>query len=337
MAGVAPMADGETGTDLVPIQSQLPAGLMEVRRIKHGEVITEPGIYDMPMGWYHMSCCDGPSISSSGLRAIVLKTPLHYWDSSPLNPDRYVDEKKDGDAETAALRIGRAAHTLLLEPHLFKALYATRPGIYTSWQTKDSKKWRTEQQMQGITVLDPHEFQRVVSVASALRRHPLHERGIIDGDIERALIWKDAKSGVWLKSRPDVIPRGSNMFADLKVVHDASPKSIQKKIFEFGYDMQMALAGIGMWEILRREIEEFVVVAIESDRPHGIRIAPVAHKDISRARSLLRQGLNLFVECMEEGYWPSYDDQDNLYVGRSEYAAKQIDSAIEKGELPKGF
>lgn len=331
------MADEEPGTDLVPIQSELPAGSIEVRRIQHGEIITEPGIYDMPMGWYHANCCDGPSISSSGLRTIVLKTPLHYWDDSPLNPNRYVDDKKGEDAETAALRIGRAAHTLLLEPHLFKALYCTRPERFTSWQTKESKKWRTEQQLEGLTVLDPHEFQRVVSVASALRRHPLYERGLIDGDIERALIWKDAKSGVWLKSRPDVIPRGSNIFADLKVVHDASARSVQKKVFDFGYDMQMALAGVGMWELLRRRIEEYVLVAIESDRPHGVRIAPISHGEINRALSLLRHGLNLFVECMEEGYWPSYDDQDNLYVSRSEFAAKQLDSAIERGELPKGF
>lgn len=326
-----PLIQGEV------IQSETPAGMLEVVKIKHGEVITKPGIYDMPMGWYHANCCDGPSISSSGLRTIVLKTPLHYWDDSPLNPDRFVDESKDEDAESAALRIGRAAHTLLLEPHLFKSLYATRPPIYDSWRTKDAKKWRTNAQIEGFTVLDPREMQRVNSVAAALRRHPLYERGLIDGDIERALIWKDAKSGVWLKSRPDVIPRGSNIFADLKVVHDASDRSVQKKVFEFGYDMQMALAGIGMFELLRRRIEEYVLVAVESDRPHGIRIAPISHREIARAQSLLRHGLNLFVECMEEGYWPSYDDSDNLYVGRSDFAAKRLDDSIEKGELPKGF
>lgn len=326
-----PLIEGEV------IQSETPAGLIEVVKIKYGQKVDRPGIYDMPMSWYHADCCVGPSISSSGLRTIVLKTPLHYWDESPLNPNRYIDDDKEMDAETAALRIGRAAHTLLLEPHLFKMLYATRPPIYDSWRSKAAKKWRAEQQIDGLTVLDPRELQRVNSVASALRRHPLHERGLLDGDIERALIWQDAKSGVWLKSRPDVIPRGSNIFSDLKVVHDASPRSIQKKVFEFGYDMQMALGGIGMWELLRRRVEEYVLVAVESDRPHGIRIAPIDHREIKRAHSLLRHGLDLFVECMAEGYWPSYDDSDNLYVGRSDFASKQLDQSIEKGELPKGF
>ena len=61
---------------------------MEIRKIAYGEKVTEPGIYDMPINWYHDDCCDGPSVSSSGLRTIELESPEHYWAHHPANPDR---------------------------------------------------------------------------------------------------------------------------------------------------------------------------------------------------------------------------------------------------------
>lgn len=307
----------------------------EIRKVKHGEKITEPGIYDMPMSWYHADCCAGPSISSSGLRTIVLKTPLHYWDESYLNPHRPVDDQDE--TESVFLRIGRAGHTLLLEPELFRSQFVTRDPRFTSWMTKESKKWRLEQQLEGFTVMDPPEMLRVQGVANALRNHPLYARGLLDGDIERSLIWQDPATGVWLKARPDVIPEGSNIWADLKVVSSADARAVEKKVFGFGYDMQMALGEIGMQVLLGRSIEEFVVVCIESSRPHGIRIAPIALEEIKRARSLLRAGLTTFVECLEAGYWPSYDAQEGEYVRRPEWAAKRIDADIERGLLPKEF
>lgn len=316
------------------VESGLPTAPVEVIKIKHGEIITRPGIYDMPMGWYHSDCCAGPSISSTGLRTIWNKSPAHYWDTSPLNKDR---EEEGDDEESAALRIGRAAHTLLLEPLEFRRLFTTRPNIYDSWRSKAAQKWRADAQAEGFTVLDPHEMQRVVAVHNSLKAHPLYERGILDGDIERALIWQDQKTGIWLKARPDVIPRGSNTFADLKVVHDARARPLARKIFDFGYDQQMALNGVGMWEVLRRPVDDYVLIAVESKRPHGVRIAPIGHEEIKRALSILRWSINRFAECLANGSWPSFEDDDNDYVWRSDFEAKRIDDMINTGQLPKEF
>lgn len=318
--------------DLVP--AEVPGGFLAVKHIRHGQKVDRPGIYDMPMGWYHSDCCVGPSISSSGLRTIWQKSPLHYWHTSPLNPNR-ADE--DDDVETEFLRIGRAAHTLLLEPGAFKSLFITRPGMYDSWRTKAAQKWRAEHQLEGFTVLDPHEMQRVHGLVSALRAHPLYQEGLLEGDIERSIIWQDAKTGVWLKARPDTIPRGSNIFADLKCVSDARAKPLARKIFDAGYDMQMALGGVGMWEVLKRSIEDFVLVAVEHTAPHGIRIAPIAHEELKRALLLLRWAINKFAACLEANSWPSFEADDTTYVGRSDFERKLIDGLIEDGTLPKEF
>lgn len=225
----------------------------------------------------------------------------------------------------------------MLEPQLFKEQFVVRIPIYTSWQTKASKIWRAEQQRAGFTVLDPPEMQRVNGVASALRKHALYRDGLLDGDIELSFVWKDEKTGVWLKARPDVVPVGSNMFADLKVVHDARTVPLSKKVFDFGYDIQMGLGGVGMFELLGRVVDEFVLVAVESKRPHGIRIAPIDKGEVRTALSILRWSINKFAECLEANDWPSFEDEDNEYIHRSEPEKARLAKLIEQGKLPKEF
>lgn len=317
------------------IQTGAPGVDLPVARIKHGEKISAPGVYDIPMGWYHSDCCVGPSVSSTGLRKIYQYSPKHYWDTSYLNPNR--EEEDHTKEESMALRVGRAAHTLMLEPHLFQALYKTRPGAFADWRTKAAKDWRADQQMAGVTVLEPKEMQQVHGVAKALRDHELFKLGILEGDIERAIIWQDEKTGIWIKVRPDVIPRGSNILADLKCTNDCRAHKVDRKIYEMGYDMQLALAGVGMEKVLRRVVEEYVLVMAEYDRPFGIRIAVIPHTEIERALSLLRFSLNRMAECLASGDWPSFDLDDNSHSYRNNFQSKLIDAEISGGRLPREF
>ena len=306
-----------------------------VRRVEHGEIITEPGIYDMPNAWYHADCCDGPSISSTGLRTIYAQSPAHYWFKSALNPER---DPEDDEEETEALRIGRAAHLLLLEPALFHAQVIARPPMFDSWRTNAAKAWRAEKQLEGFTVLNPDEMQRIAGIANALRAHPLFAEGILDGDIERSLIWKDQKTGVWLKARPDAIPRGSNVFGDLKCVKDASDRALHRMVFwDRQYDMQMALGGIGMRILTGRRVEEHVLVAVESKKPHAIAVRPIHEAAILEAEACLRFAVDRFARCWEEKRWPSYEDSDSLYLHRPARDSERLADLQKIGQFPKQF
>lgn len=308
-------------------------GPIPVRKVRHGEIITEPGVYDIGMAWYHDACTDGPCMSSSGLRTLYKKTPLHYWDVSPFNRDR----APDPDIESEALRIGRAAHTLLLEPHLFRQQFVTRPVQWDSWRTAAAKQWRAEQTMEGLTVMEGAEMQRVSGMAESLRRHPLYNQGLLDGDLELSLIWKDPRTGLWLKSRPDAIPEGSDILADLKCLRAADTDSLSKAIYDAGYDMQLAMASIGMRTLLGRSVTDFVLVVVENDRPHAVRIAPIPHDEIERAVLMLRAAINLAAKCFRENEWPAYESEDTIPVYRRGWALQQIEAGIETGLIPRSF
>ena len=112
---------------------------MNIKQYAGGK-ITEPGCYaGIPIELYHGDVTDGPGISSSGLRTIESKTPLHYWANSYLNPERLPQEAKEHFA------FGHAAHTLLLSESGFKEKFVVRPEQWKDWRKDAAKIWRDEQ------------------------------------------------------------------------------------------------------------------------------------------------------------------------------------------------
>lgn len=306
----------------------------EITAIARGEKIDRPGIYAMPMSWYHDDCCVGPSISSTGLRTIRHYSPGHYWVGSPLNPDR---EEKEESEEKDAFRMGRAVHHRLLDPAEFATQYITRPTMFDSWRTKAAKEWREEQWSKGITVMSGEEMQRVVGMSDALRGHAIHRDGILDGAIELSIIWKDEKSGVWLKARPDSIPASGAMLADIKITRDARRNHFDRSVREYGYDMQMALGGIGMETVLQRAIEDYVLIPIETTPPFAVTIRPIDENRIYWARLQLRQSINTFATCLRQKEWPTYSQDDGLHIMLDEWEKTRNKEEQNSGYLPKEF
>lgn len=70
----------------------------------------------MSMAWYHsQEVCDGPSVSSTGIRKAALESPHAFWKTWEGNPNRY-PAKEPGDS----LVLGRAAHSLILGDEVFE-------------------------------------------------------------------------------------------------------------------------------------------------------------------------------------------------------------------------
>lgn len=306
----------------------------EVIQIGAGEKIDRPGVYAMPMSWYHDDCCVGPSISSTGLRTIRMFSPGHYWVDSPLNPDR---RETDEDDDKAAFRLGRAVHHRLLEPEEFSRQYVMRPAIFDSWRTKAAKEWRAEQWAKGITVLSGEEMERAVGMSEALRGHAVHRDGILDGAIELSLIWQDPRTEVWVKARPDSIPLSAAMLADIKITRDGRRHYFDRSVREYGYDMQMALGGVGMEVVLNRQITDYVLVPIESKPPYAVTIRPIDETRIYWARLQLRQSLNVFATCLRQKEWPTYSSDDGLHIMLEEWEKNRFKDEQTAGYLAKEY
>lgn len=281
--------------------------------------ITKKGVYSLSMAEYHGQPCDGPSVSSSGLRTIFTKSPAHFWVGSSLNP------KVEPQADTEAFVFGRAAHHLLLGEDDFSTLFIVRPSMIEGepWQgnRKACKNWVSHQQMAGRTVLKPEQIEQIRGMAKSLAVHPLIQAGILNGDIEKSLLWKDEETGIWLKARPDAIPNASGDFADLKTTSDIGFK-LDSSVVSYRYDLQACLTKWAAKEVLDIEMADFSFVFVEKEAPFCIDVLVLSKEDIERAEHDLRTALRTLKYCLDSGDWfgPSGTQRDARYVSIPEHA-----------------
>lgn len=318
-----------------------------VRDWKPGTKITEPGIYrNIPMEDYHGDICDGVSVSSSFLRKIVGPKGclLKAWDSFYLNPDR--EEQEDKKHFTW----GRALHHLSAGEADFNKHFAVRPLEFKDWRTNAAKDWKARVEAEGRSVMTIDDIRALSRAAEQLRAHPNVANGILSGLIEHSLFVKvripltgwpvvedEQAAGyldVWLKVRPDVLPLDSLMVSDLKSAADASPIGARRSITDNLYHVQMAMIDEVLFLLTKVKFEEFVLLFIESARPHCINHKPLNTFDMMAGHMMLRVALLKFARAFVSGVWPTYDD-DEVPGGLLPFAADRIKKEIDHNELPE--
>ncbi|WP_157961760.1 PD-(D/E)XK nuclease-like domain-containing protein [Acuticoccus kandeliae] len=310
-----------------------------VRAIRwDGGTIEEPGLYaNMSLEAYHSDCCDGPSISSSGLRMIEAKSPAHYWAGSYLNPDR------EPFRPSAAMILGSAAHHLLLGEEGFHERFGVSPDVWTKWTTDASKQWRAEMEAAGKLVLTPEAFRRIEGMALALDRHPV-AGDFLRGQIEHSMFWPvDVPIGggetlrVFLKARPDSLPMFDATIADLKVPNGAvgaNPDEVERKLVSLGYAMQLAFACMGWKALTGESIKDAVLISVESEPPHVVTTVPVRDQTLYRAAQQCCGALSTFARCWAAGDWPGYSG-DGRTIQYPDWLERRLQAREEAGELPK--
>lgn len=265
--------------------------------------ITEPGIYtDIPMADYHGQLTIGPSISSSGLRTIEAQSPAHYFAQSYLNP---AAEKVD----TQALRVGKAAHSLLLGDEVFEGHFIISP--YDDFRTTDARQWRDDAAESGLVVLKQAEYDSILAMREALLREPLIRDGFLDGEAERSIVWRDEETGVWLKARPDVLPK-AGWVVDYKTAKDAHPRAVERDIWKHGYHMQLALVAEGMAALGYEPAREFALVFQEKTAPYAVTIQRVPAEAVWCGVKQNRSAIRTFAQCLSEGVWPAYGEPADI-------------------------
>ena len=298
-----------------------------------GQKITAPGVYSgVPIEAYHGDICDGPSISSSGLRTIFYESPAHYYVDSYLNPER--EEKPTSQA----FLFGRAAHHLLLGEAGFRQRFIVRPETYgpddKPWNGNANicKDWLADAAGKGLIVLTPNDIKMIRGMAKSLSQEPLIQSGILNGLIEHSFFWKDPETGIWLKWRPDAVPTDDMDFSDLKTTVSVEDEALERSVGDYGYCAQGALGAEACNTVLGRPMESFSLVFVEKTPPHCVRVKTVKPVDIEMGLEQNRAALRLFARALETGKWlgPSGEQGDAEFIGLSPRAASRCQYRIDQ-------
>lgn len=297
-------------------------------------IITQPGAYaDISNEQYHgTEICDAPSISSSGLKLITKKTPLHYWYQSNLNPNRPEQKQKQH------LALGAALHDVLLIDGRFEEHYHVlprgfHPGHTVKWA--DALAERDAAEAAGKTVLTRESYDMVLATADAVGKNELAQALLTAGTPEMTLAAKDPVTGVWIRARPDVLPETMEIIPDVKTALDASLDVYERAATRFGYFQSAAHYLDVIEQLYGAAKRRFVLITVEKEPPYCVTVDNLDGDDINYARYRNRAALNKFAEALKTGVWHGYTTPDkpvrNLQM--TAYERQLIDRGIERGEL----
>jgi len=279
--------------------------------------INANGIYDIPMEEYHSDNCEGFSVSSSGLRTVINECPAEFWAFSYMNPDAFPPK------DNTPYIFGRAAHCLLMGGEDWDSNYIVRPAKIadapkkptdpqpkpTNWNGNRTVCRNWLKAHEHLTVVTSEQRIDIECMARVLEKHPLAPT-LLDGEIEQSLIWKDEETGLWLKARPDVIPRFDRTVNDYKSTSSRCHiYQLTRDVFKYGYHMQAALVGEGL-TVLRGDDDpyNFILTFQQSAAPYHVIPVEISAEAIEAGRIQNRRALRIIADCIDKGHWPGYAD-----------------------------
>jgi PDDEXK-like domain of unknown function (DUF3799) len=297
-----------------------------------GGKITKPGVYaGVPLDLYHsQSICDGPSVSSSGLRRALEEnggSPAHFYCEWSGNPEQV----ELSDIVKKHFAFGRACHHWLLAQPDFAREFVFRPeelpdrhGVMTTWHGNkivcqewtrqaaaggarwiaDRNRWVVDKKQGPLTVLTPTDAADIRGIAVALAKNSIVQQGILNGHIERSFFWQDKRTGIWLKARPDVVPTDSGDYADLKTTTSVQWINLMHTVSDYAYHQQAALIGEGSQTCAGIPMHTCSLVFCEKKPPYCVRTVILRDEDVALGTRQNRRALSTIAYCLRSKRWP---------------------------------
>lgn len=329
-----PLAHYQTRQRVVVLSLRATVAGMIQSILWNGRSIRQPGCYEgVNINLYHSQLlCSTASVSSSNLRrALTLNggSPAHFYSEWTGNPERV--EEPDSEA----FILGRAAHHLLLGQPNFAREFAVRPDEWRDWRTAAAREWRDEQVALGKTPLTPDQVEHVKGMAVSLGRNSLIRTGILNGLIERSIVWYDKATDLWIKARPDAIPTDSGDFSDLKTTISVQWRDLARTITDYGYAQQAALTRTVVRNVLNMEMSSWALVFVEKKPPYCVRVVQLRTSDIDLGERLNTLALRAIRRGIDTGEWPGpaeIDGQDGAYIDLVDSFKTRATEAVNQAE-----
>lgn len=305
-----------------------------------GGEIKRDGIYaDIPLAVYHNSTdlVDGLSVSKSILGSIIPCEPHNgspklFWSQWKYNPDRIVKPSTD------QMVLGRAVHHLFEGKDSFRKHFVVRPDRAPldpkrrDWHGANQYcvDWLAAQKRVGLEVLKPEALEIIKIMVEAVSNNYLVKQGLLNGRVERSILHKDPGTGIWLFTRPDVIPAADGVYADLKVTSSLSETFLIKQIGLMGYYLQGAMIR-KVCRAIGVPFERFVLFYVLADNPSDCAHVELSDTDLDRGERVINWALKQIRQRVDEDDWPGVRifDGGERPIQMTRYSAESIDRFLD--------
>ncbi len=220
--------------------------------------------------------------------------------------------------DTPAKLLGRAAHSIIIEPDTVKSEYA----VYRESKTKGEgarlrwQAFQAEHEAEGKTILDVP----IYDTCWAMRRACYRNRDALSllaqaTHREISIIWTH-RSGELMKSRIDMLTAGP--IVDMKSTRDITKWRFERDAKRLGYHCQAALYQDAV-QALTGELRPYKIMAPQSVPPYDAAVFTLPDEALRRGRETYEAGIAMLQKCRAARDWPGmYDCEQELEI-RGDY------------------
>lgn len=165
-------------------------------------------------------------------------------------------------ASQVAMNLGSAAHTRLLEPHLFESEWCVSPKFDLRTTEGKANKKQFDESNAGKNIITDIELELINSFVTACNKSPAVEMVLREYEKEKS--YQFDLDGISMKARLDLVSEKDNVIIDLKTTRDASPKDFTADIINMNYDVQMLHYAHAAMSVKTGGMPNIYVIALET-------------------------------------------------------------------------
>ncbi|MAI35051.1 MAG: hypothetical protein CMM07_25715 [Rhodopirellula sp.] len=317
---------------------------MDIRTLKEGEKITEPGFYNIPLSVHHSQPCEGISVTSGVLRMMELESPAQVWAHHQLNPNSRPKKR------TKAMYIGAAMAALIAGglKELWKQFLVLPEDMpyfpkEETWKAFEEKRCNRAESVTACirwqkVLDDPRDSLTLKDVALlrdmavVLSDDPSAQLAITGLPEITMAAWDDVNQ-LWLLSRPDTVNITARIISDYKKMatkgEPFTTQVVDRNIDRHGYGMQLAFGCDVFQRLTGHWLENCAIAAQWESYPHHVIIRPIEEHHLVEDMWLNRRAAKRFRKCLDSGHWPGPGQESAPYRRpdwRSEWINKQMEN-----------
>lgn len=244
---------------------------------------------------------------------LLRESPLHYRHALSVPRE-----------DSMPLMLGRAAHTLIFEPHKFDTEFAV-------WEGGDRRgnDWKAFAEANAHrTIFKPAEIDAIVEMAFAVRAHPLVSPYFTGAQFETPMLWTDKVTGLACKCRTDWIIPSTRTLIDFKTTRATDGRRFGAEAARFGYHLQLAHYAKGVEAALGWKPERVLIVAAEKAAPYDVAVFEIDSVTLDIADVEVQDLLVKLAAHRIAGDWPGrYSEEQALQLPAWVYGDDDEDDA----------
>lgn len=253
--------------------------------------VLEPGFHRLSDSVYR----DLPYMSQSSLK-LITKSPANYKYWSQF-----------GGHKTAALELGIAVHTKVLEAASFGDRYVRSPKF-----NRRSNAGKAEEQAfidahPGKILLSEDDWATINGIAEAVQSNGPARMLLSEGEPEVSAIWDDEETGIRCKAKYDWLR--DDTVVDLKTTESVQKDAFLKSVVGYSYFRQCAYYLDSAHAIEPHRPRTFIFICVETKPPFHVANFVASKSMLEAGRESYRRDLATYKRCLQTNQWPKLEEK----------------------------